>query len=160
MGVDFITEADMVLDIPRRRWYFGSDPTIRYPLLQEPDVSPTVSVEAAEAVTLRDDEGQLLKESERIQLSDLLQRHEEVFGKSTQPTPYAGHTINVTSDVPIASPPYRLSPSRKLALQRELNSMLADGVIEECDSAYAAATVLVPKKDGSLQVCVDYRKLN
>jgi hypothetical protein len=64
----------------------------------------------------------------KYQLSDLLQRHEEVFGKSTQPTPYAEHTINFTSDVPIASPPCRLSPSRKLALQGELNSIeLSDG---------------------------------
>lgn len=42
----------------------------------------------------------------------------------------------------------------KAILQEEINTMLAERVIEDCESAYAAPRVLVPKKD----VCIDFRK--
>lgn len=83
-----------------------------------------------------------------------------LFTPSNEPTPYAEHTINLTSDISISVPPYRMSEPNKKLLQDELNKLLSDGVIEECESPYSAPVVLVPKPDGSIRLCVNYQGLN
>ena len=45
-------------------------------------------------------------------------------------------------------------------MQRTVNDLVAQGVIELSDSPWSSAVVLVKKKDGTQRFCVDYRALN
>ncbi|XP_050714146.1 protein NYNRIN-like [Eriocheir sinensis] len=45
-------------------------------------------------------------------------------------------------------------------MQRTVNELAAQGVIERSDSPWSSAVVLVKKKDGTQRFCVDYRALN
>ena len=45
-------------------------------------------------------------------------------------------------------------------LNKEIDNMLAMGVIEESCVAYESPVVMVKKPDRSTRVCIDYRKLN
>jgi hypothetical protein len=109
---------------------------------------------------LRPVERASLPEIEKERLNALLDQHVELFAKTGPPTPFAEHQIDTGDSTPIASPPYRLTPGKRQILQVEINAMLEAGIIEECESAWASPAVFVPKPDGSIRVCVDYRRLN
>jgi hypothetical protein len=61
---------------------------------------------------------------------------------------------------PVHSQPYRAGPRAMEAESAEVQRMLKAGVIEPASSEWASSVVLVPKPDGTLRFCVDYRKLN
>ena len=50
--------------------------------------------------------------------------------------------------------------SMKNVVKSELDSMLANDIIEPANSPYASPIVLVRKADNTWRVCVDYRRLN
>ena len=60
----------------------------------------------------------------------------------------------------IRSMPYRQGPAIREKAAAEIRKMLDAGVIEPATSEWASPIVLVPKKDGSLRFCSDYRRLN
>ena len=45
-------------------------------------------------------------------------------------------------------------------MNARINDILKYGVIEESHSEWSAPIVIVKKKDGTLQLCADYRQLN
>ncbi|GFU87870.1 retrovirus-related Pol polyprotein from transposon 17.6 [Trichonephila clavipes] len=53
-----------------------------------------------------------------------------------------------------------MNPVKKEILREQIEELLRQDVIEECESPYAAPVVLVPKPNGKVRLCVDYRKLN
>ena len=69
------------------------------------------------------------------------------------------HAIETTSEPPFG-PLYNLSNTELAALRSYLDDALAKGWIQHSTSPAGAPILFVPKKDGGLRLCVDYRGLN
>ena len=96
-------------------------------------------------------------------LDKLLYKYRSVFAEDEQELGCATgveHEIHLTSDVPIRLPYRHIPPKCMTEVKAHVKGLLEQGVIEESVSPYAAPIVLVRKKDKSLRLCVDYRKLN
>ncbi|GBN97652.1 hypothetical protein AVEN_252661-1 [Araneus ventricosus] len=70
------------------------------------------------------------------------------------------HRINTGDHPPIKQYPRCLPLVRKEEADHLVKEMVDNGIIEESSGPRASPIVLVKKKDGSTQFCVDYRKLN
>ena len=71
------------------------------------------------------------------------------------------HRIDVTpGSAPVFGVPYRAGPKMRQYEKDEVDRMKAAGVIEPASTEWASPIVFVPKKDGELRFCIDYRKLN
>ncbi|EYC38726.1 hypothetical protein Y032_0699g1624, partial [Ancylostoma ceylanicum] len=87
----------------------------------------------------------------------------DVFAVSDQEltqTNVVEHRIETGEAAPIKQKARPIPLSTKLELKRILSDLQERGVIEPSSSSWASPIVLVRKKDGTLRLCVDYRKVN
>jgi hypothetical protein len=61
---------------------------------------------------------------------------------------------------PISKTPYRMTAPELFELQMQLTELLDLGLVRPSLSPWGAPVIFVKKKDGSLQLCIDYRDLN
>nr|GEY97280.1 putative reverse transcriptase domain, ribonuclease H-like domain protein [Tanacetum cinerariifolium] len=66
----------------------------------------------------------------------------------------------VPSAAPVARAPYRLAPYEMKELSDQLKELADKGFIRPSSSPWGAPVLFVKKKDGSFQMCIDYRELN
>ncbi|GFW07434.1 retrovirus-related Pol polyprotein from transposon 297 [Trichonephila clavipes] len=161
LGVDFLKNAGIVLNFRKNCWTFWDDFRKSYNFAT-PYQSTSVNVRpvAINNCQLRENEGKELLGSQRAELDSLLRNHHSIFEVGGEATPYIEHSINTENNPPNSVPPYRMNPARKELLKIEPDSLLQQGIIVECESPYAFPVVLIPKPNGSMRPCIDYRKLN
>ena len=104
--------------------------------------------------------GGQLRDSQKQQLQKVLKEFSDVLRNEPGRTDLAEHKIDTGCANPVRLPPYRLPYAYRETVQSELKEMLERGIIEKSSSEWAAPIVLVKKKDGSIRMCVDYRRLN
>jgi len=61
---------------------------------------------------------------------------------------------------PISKVPYRMALAELKKLKEQLQDLLDKGIIRPSASSWGALVLFVKKKDGSMQLCIDYRELN
>jgi hypothetical protein len=96
-------------------------------------------------------------------IQDLIQQYSDLFKDPTSLPPQRiyDYTISLYPDaVPVNCRPYKYSPQHKSEIERQVQELLAAGLIEHSSSPFASPVLLVQKKDGSWIFCVDYRRLN
>ncbi|CAM4590109.1 unnamed protein product [Lepidochelys kempii] len=97
---------------------------------------------------------------QRQQIKELCISYVPTFSATPGLTEQANHSIDTGNAHPIKVQPNRVSPRAKTAIDQEIQDMLQIGVICPSGSVWASPVVLVPKPDGEIRFCVDYRKLN
>ena len=101
--------------------------------------------------------------SQRKRLQELLTKHAAGFIKDKQDLGYTEavhHRLRTTDSIPVAQPYRRIPPHQLQEVQEHIKGLLAQNVIVESHSPYAAPVVIVRKKDGGIRLCVDYRRLS
>lgn len=109
------------------------------------------------------------QQSATLDLSHLTPRQQEELASIIPPglfqerpgyTTGAEHPIPLKDRTPVRQRMYRV-PERLLPhLKAEVQEMLSLGVIERSSSEWSNPVVLVPKKDGTMRFCIDFRRVN
>ena len=162
LGLPGMKLARMVLDCETKQWRYKIDPlSVRVEppvqfaesLVDEPRV---YAVLVGSAEVSRDGETVLPKQ---------LAGYEDVASSDaadTLPEHHGGdHAIELEEGATVPyGPLYNLSPKELEVLREYLSTAQRLGWIRESTSPAGAPILFVPKKDGTLRLCVDYRGLN
>ena len=69
-------------------------------------------------------------------------------------------TINTSQHAPVFSKPYPINPMHRKKTEELIQELIAAGIVEYANSSWQSSAFVIPKRDGSLRLLIDYRKLN
>ncbi|GFX90552.1 retrovirus-related Pol polyprotein from transposon 17.6 [Trichonephila clavipes] len=151
LGVDFLRTSGIVMDMRKNVWYFGDKPSFRIHFSKDAplpvDDSP-VEINSSSCPTNSIPSEIPLHSNtvDETEISDLHLR-EEGLALNVEERNDLMALLNESKDV------FRLGGKPTPFVKHIINT-------EECKSPYAAPVVLVPKSNGTVRLCIDYRKLN
>ncbi len=101
-----------------------------------------------------------LSAAQKGELQHLIGQFSDVFSSLPGQTSVLQHDIRTPPGVVVRQRPYRVPEARRQAIEEEVQQMLKLVVIEPSRSPWSSPIVMVPKPDGTLRFCNDFRRLN
>ena len=142
-------------------WHIPVDTACSAEQVEDPDgEDDSMSLRAAfplpEPITV----GERLSETQRAGLLQVLQKFPMVLQSDLARTQVAEHQIRIENVNPFQQQLYHLPHAYRDVIHKELEDMETNGVTEPSTSEWASPIVPVPKKDGTIRLCVDFWHLN
>ncbi|XP_042624239.1 uncharacterized protein LOC122147153 [Cyprinus carpio] len=101
-----------------------------------------------------------LSAAQKTELQHLVSQFPDVFSPQSGRTHVMEHDVRTPPGTIVRQRPYRVPEARRHAIEEEVQEMLRLGVIEPSHSPWSSPIVMVPKPDGTLRFCNDFRRLN
>ena len=101
-----------------------------------------------------------LDEEKKTEVNKLLKEYKQIFSDVPTKTNLIEHKVELTDSNPIKHKSYPIPYKMQEIIDKEIEDMLAMGVIERSEAPYASPLVLVKKPDQSYRVCVNFKELN
>ena len=97
----------------------------------------------------------------KVQLQKLFKKFQKIFGAPGTLDAARVDPMEInTEGQPVHQLPYKIPHKKRHLADEEIDKMLKMGIIRPSSSPWSSPILLVPKKDGSVRFCVDYRKVN
>lgn len=164
-GMPGMTAEGIHIDVAKRAWRWGAaakaqaDPILKEQAFWEHDSPIEEAIAQVVLMSIA-----VKAQAETPSLPEALRQYEDVFSLEAAgilpPHKATDHAIETQGKEPPHLPIYNLSSPELEVLREYLDAALAKGWIRRSISPAGAPIIFVPKKGGSLRLCVDYRGLN
>ncbi len=89
-------------------------------------------------------------------MPDIFALHDLDYGHTDQ----VKHRIKLSDETPFKHRARPIHPHDVDAVRKHLQELLVAGIIRESESPFSSSIVVVRKKNNSVRLCIDFRKLN
>lgn len=93
-------------------------------------------------------------------LSGLVATFKDIFSNQPGRTDLEVCHLELTTQAPIQVKQYPIPFAVQKAVDKEIDDMLQQGIIEKSVSQYSSPIVVVKKPDNTIRLCVDFRQVN
>ncbi|CAH8528218.1 unnamed protein product [Schistosoma turkestanicum] len=159
LGVDFMLKHQVSIFMDRAEAKIGNA-TVH--LHQYARTTKPVSHIGISELVSQVESNQMIQEVDRRATVTVLRQFSSVFEEnvSGNRTNTVQHPIFTGDHMPVRQPPRRVPVHYRPQLDSMIKDMLDKKIIVPSSSPWASPIVLVKKKDSSLRLCIDYRRLN
>ena len=161
--MNFLHQSRSVINIPERWIQFQPEGEVidEERLCETPLLSMEEKVGGVEEeINKKIVELEGVSQTRKGQLGQLLIKNKRIFNERPGLITGYQHSFRVTDSTPYLQKGWPVPIKHQRAVQEEIKRMLDYGVIERANSPYVQPLVTVIKRDGSVRLCLDARKVN
>jgi hypothetical protein len=165
LGLDFLRNAQMVVDVARGEYHFAFHPTERWRFESQTQQGVVSGPEGTQRGVRRKEKGgsspRIVAGVNKESLADeIVREYPTLFTDRLGTVKGMEYEIELVDPQPVRSAPYPCNPPKAKVLKEFVDDLLRKGVVRPSKSPFASPAFLIGKPEGGHRMVVDYRKVN